>query len=564
MISLTESTIRSYASEQSFERRREYFYSGAIYITFRQGNALLAECVGTDTYHLRVELDEGGIQSAGCTCPYGFGGYCKHLVALLLTYIHKPGEFTERKTVADLLENVDKAALVAVLTKLADRQPELYAWLETSLPVAAVAVTGAESKPRLVSQVSESAWRKRIKNIFRQGGYADYESAYGVSSDVDEITDSATEILAVGDAQGAITILLILLDELSDAYEMFDDSDGELGDSADYAGEILAEAILSIDWDEKERKALERKLAPIAKNLSDYGIEDGLELAQLALEYGWETHPEYVNDFTTDLDSAKLNVLERQGRSDEFLSLCQQTGQHLRYTQKLLQLGQIENAVHAAYQLSDPNQVLEIAKRLREINQISEAVALAEHGLTIEGQKYHLAAWLAPLEESQGQLEQALQAHLAVFAASPNLETYQHIQRLSGERWKELQPEQVKTLVQSGRSDSIVSVYLYEQMWDEAIAIAEKNAYDYTLRENVADAVVAHHPDWVIRISIQEAEKLIEPTQSKYYPHAARWLAKAKQAYIQSERKSEWLAYLTRLKTTYARRPSLQKELSKL
>jgi len=48
----------------------------------------LADCEGSYTYHLRVELDEGGIQSAFCTCPYDYAGYCKHIVALLLTYIH--------------------------------------------------------------------------------------------------------------------------------------------------------------------------------------------------------------------------------------------------------------------------------------------------------------------------------------------------------------------------------------------------------------------------------------------------------------------------------------------
>ena len=122
----------------------------------------------------------------------------------------------------------------------------------------------------------------------------------------------------------------------------------------------------------------------------------------------------------------------------------------------------------------------------------------------------------------------------------------------------------MKILLQSGRSDAIVAVYLHEQQWDDAITIAEKNTYDYTLREKVADAVIAHRPDWVIRISVQEAQKLIEPTQSKYYPHAVRWLAKAKQAYLQSGRKAEWLAYFTHIKTTYARRPSLQNELKKL
>jgi uncharacterized Zn finger protein len=294
MTTLTEDTIRSYTSNQSFEHGRDYYHAGSICNAIRQGNTLLADCEGTYTYHLRVELDEGGIQSATCTCPYEFGGYCKHLVALLLTYIHKPGEFTERKGLPVLLENMDKTTLVAILAKLANRHPELYNWLETSLPpVAVVAVKSTESQPRPVSQVSEQAYRKRIKNILRPSRYEydEYGSAYGVSNDLDEIANSADELLQIGDAQGAITVLIALLDELSDAYEMFDDSDGDLGESADYAGEMLAEAILSADLNAQERKSLEGKITPIAKNLADYGIENGLEIAQLALEYNWETHP---------------------------------------------------------------------------------------------------------------------------------------------------------------------------------------------------------------------------------------------------------------------------------
>ena len=562
MPTLTEATIRSHASEQSFELGREYYRSGAIYNTIRQGNTLRAECVGSETYHLHIELDEGGIQSAVCTCPYGFGGHCKHIVALLLTYIHKLDEFAERKPVPALLEDVDKATLITILTKLIERNPELYDWLETNLPIRLATVQEAESQPKpATSQISEKAWRKRIKNIFRQNGnyYDDYQYAYGLSQEMDDITNAATETLAAGDAQGAITILLALLEELYDSYEYFDDSDSELADSADYAGEVLAEAILSANLDSKERESLAGKLEPIRNNLSDYGVERGLELAHLALKYGWESNP-----FQSELDTAKLNVLERQGRTDEFLSLCQQTGQYLRYTQKLLQLGRTDEGIRAAYKIAEPNEILTFAKELREKDHLAEAVRLAEHGLTLAGAKHHLASWLAPLEETLEKPEEALRAYLAAFAELPKLETYQSMQRLSGERWKKLQPEQMKILLQSGHSEAIIDVYLYEQMWDEAIAVAEENAYSYILRGKVADAVIARRPDWVIRISIQEAEKLIEPTKSKYYPHAARWLAKAKQAYIVSEREAEWLAYFAKIKAFYARRPSLQKELDKL
>ena len=101
------------------------------------GITLTAECEGSSapSYRLRVELDDGGIRSAVCACPYDWGGYCKHIVALLLTYIHKPEEFTEQKSLADLLSGLDRDTLVALITRLAERDSDLYDRLETSIPL---------------------------------------------------------------------------------------------------------------------------------------------------------------------------------------------------------------------------------------------------------------------------------------------------------------------------------------------------------------------------------------------------------------------------------------------
>lgn len=88
--------------------------------------------------------------------------------------------------------------------------------------------------------------------------------------------------------------------------------------------------------------------------------------------------------------------------------------------------------------------------------------------------------------------------------------------------------------------------------------------WSYSLIEKVADAVLSHRPDRVIRVSIKQAEGLIEKTQSKYYPAAARWLLKAKLAYLASRGQNEWQAYLSELKTTYTCRPASQRELRRL
>src|SRR5215510_12804257 len=93
---LTESSIRSHASLQSLQRGKAYYHDGAISDTVLQGSTLLGRCEGSQEpyYQVRVDLNAEGIAAAHCTCAYDFGGYCKHIVALLLAYIYQPEQFT--------------------------------------------------------------------------------------------------------------------------------------------------------------------------------------------------------------------------------------------------------------------------------------------------------------------------------------------------------------------------------------------------------------------------------------------------------------------------------------
>ncbi len=144
-IQLTEQIIRDRANDQSYQKGRDYYNSGAIYNPTSQsapgGIVLMANCEGSTTpsYRLRIELDEGGVRSASCTCPYDWGGDCKHIVALLLLYLNKPGEFSEQKSVSDLLAGLEKDALVAVIHHLVGQNPEAYEDLEIAVLTARAA-----------------------------------------------------------------------------------------------------------------------------------------------------------------------------------------------------------------------------------------------------------------------------------------------------------------------------------------------------------------------------------------------------------------------------------------
>jgi uncharacterized Zn finger protein len=163
-----------------------------------------------------------------------------------------------------------------------------------------------------------------------------------------------------------------------------------------------------------------------------------------------------------------------------------------------------------------------------------------------------------------GRTKQALEAWLAAFSDNPSLPRYETIKRLAGSQWKKLKPEIMGTLEKVSYKQPLAEILLSEEEWDAAIKVADQNAGHYRIVETVADALVKRRPEWVIRASVKQAERLIAEPNSKLYPAAADWLRKAKAAYSQLDQAEKWRQYLHGLKEKYRRRPALQAELARL
>jgi uncharacterized Zn finger protein len=132
---LTEAVIRQNAEPNSFARGREYFQDGAVSELTLRGDILQAEVEGSDIepYQVTVTLDASGIVEADCTCPYDWGGWCKHIVATLLAVLNAPELLEEKPPLETLLASLDREQLQALLLKLARRQPGLIAAVEAEL-----------------------------------------------------------------------------------------------------------------------------------------------------------------------------------------------------------------------------------------------------------------------------------------------------------------------------------------------------------------------------------------------------------------------------------------------
>ncbi len=542
------SSIKANSDANVFERGESLYKNSAVSKTSIQENRLTGKCAGQSTpfYDLTIELDDYGVRKAVCSCPFNFPGYCKHIVALLLKYINEPDKFTIRKSASELVNSINKAELPNLLTKLVQEKPEIYDWIERNFSLA------VETNEKSL-EFSRQKFRSVLNRI------------YFYAEDSSDVQISAVKFLEIGDAQSAVKKLLSAIEsEIEDYPESSYYDEGEESE-VEPLGFILTEALLSLETDE-ERATYAHEIDSLIDAAEDYGIE-GLSLPSFAANNGWAEVSEPFQDDFVSLVTAKLNVLERQNKDDEFLKLAKKEKFHFRYTVKIMELGKPNEAFeYAMNNFDSTDDAFNFAKLLRELSLFDQAIQIAEKGITFEGHKKALAEWLAPIEENLGNHEKALQAWQLVFAESPTLPLYQKLQTMSGRDWKNLQPNLMLVFKELYFYKSVLAeILLYDEKWDEAmkLGIKENNNYGNTT-EIVADGLIKHRPKWVIEISKTNFDNLVKETKSKYYPRAVNWLQKAKLAYKVLEKEVEWSSYLSEIKELYKRRPSLMDEFKKL
>jgi len=582
---LTEATIRRLASDRSFSRGEEYYNSGAVSDLVRRGNSLQAQVEGSqyEPYNVAVELDAGGVAWASCTCPYEFGGYCKHIVAVLLTYIREPDRVIERRQASELLAGLRQDELLELLTRLLSEHPRLIDWIEMQLAArAAVPSPDAAAGPRQRhALIDPSSFRRQAQSVMTDSS-RDYWAGNSVVDEMRKLADQARPFIEAGDGRNALLILEAITSTYIDYWTEFDDSDGDLSDFFEELGKLFAEAILSADLSPEERKEWVERLWAWQEELKDYGPDREFCVAVTAAEQGWDYPPlqrvmqghigeriweeEVPPWYACGLTELRLDVLERQGKVNEYLNLARAEHQTVKYATMLVKLGRSREAMEYALEhLVVSDQALALAKFLREHNLPIDALRIAEYGLMLGGVKNNLARWLRDFAVEMGRTDLALEAARAAFADNTSLEDYLAVQAIAEEEWPAIKPELLELIAASRHHGSgKVDIYLHEGMIDEAIKEADRSYTSYIAVERVIDAVWQTHPDWVIQQCRRHAESIMDEGKSKYYHRAVHWLEKARRSYLASGRADEWSKYLEGLIAQHARKRALRSALEGL
>ncbi|HEX5733377.1 MAG TPA: SWIM zinc finger family protein [Blastocatellia bacterium] len=288
---VTEADVRGLASEKSFERGESYYKDGAIMDPVRQGTQLRTYCEGSEyePYHLSVTLAKGGVEDASCTCPYDWGGICKHLVALLLTYVHKPDLFRVVPPLKEMLAQSTREELIAIINQMIRCEPELMSIVELSTAIQ----QGQEGK-----SVNVATYQRQAQQALR------HDSPRFIEKELQTLCDAAASLAEGGDLLNAGAVYHVLLEEAVNRYndEMLSmDEDGDIAVIVDELAQGLIECIRNSDADENTRRTwfqslLEAELADIELGGIDLAPSVRDAILELATDEEWAWIERRVND----------------------------------------------------------------------------------------------------------------------------------------------------------------------------------------------------------------------------------------------------------------------------
>ena len=238
---LSDDVIARQTDAGSFSRGKTYFRGKRIFNAVRRGDLLRARCRGSSggpylveaTLALADKPKSRNPVTYLCNCPRG--GFCKHVVALLLTWIDKPESFDVRPPIAAVLAGKSREELVALIEAMLAADPNLEPLIELP-PPAAIAPDAAP--------VDEAAIRRLIGNAFSDsededygggyGGYGNYDYGYDgfsfTTGELERVVSYADAYREGGHWRNAMLVSAVLAEQLPSELDVYQDEEGELAD----------------------------------------------------------------------------------------------------------------------------------------------------------------------------------------------------------------------------------------------------------------------------------------------------------------------------------------------
>jgi tetratricopeptide (TPR) repeat protein len=436
-----------------------------------------------------------------------------------------------------------------MIVDLAEQDPALFRRLE-------VAAAGARGDDKAVEQ----HLRKAIDGATRTGGYVEYRGAHDWAAEVGEALDAVADLAAGGGAGIALKLADRAIDRIEQAIGYIDDSDGHCGGLLERAREIHLAAARLVRPEpvqfarhlfaremESEYDAFGGAVHLYAEVLGEEGLAEYRRLASAA----WEALPARQGQRQSRLEpSANYDGLKvildffakREGDVDARIAL-------------------------RAKDLSSSWSYLQLVEFCRSQGRPDEALRRAEEGLWLfEDSRLHepLLFLAVDLLLEAGRQADAQERLWRAFEKAPSLEIYARLSKLGGEAGRDRALQQLEAQAATQRpanwhhpADLFVRILMQEKMFDRAWAAVRRHGASLALKQTLARASEATHPQEALAVYAERVEQLAETGGNRVYEEAVELVARMAKLRSPAEQK----AYVTALKARFGRKRNFMKLL---
>jgi hypothetical protein len=422
------------------------------------------------------------------------------------------------------------------------------------------------------ADVAASAWKRAFDDALATDDYVDYRNAYDYASGLDEVLDNLESLLRDGHADKVVELAEYAMEEIEEALNHVDDSDGFLGGALARAQELHLEACCAA---QPEPVELAERLFELGLGSSFDACSDAYatyadilgETGRAAFRRLAEAQWEKVKPLAPGEDDG-----ERYGRRFRITSIMETIAE---------QDGDLDaRAAIMARDLSRPHDFLQLAELSRGAGDADKALDWAERGwraFAESDQDERLRAFLAEAYQERGRRDEAMALMWAAFEANPHLEGYRtletHARRARAWKiWREKALALVRARIAAakeapnrwgGGHSLLVQIFLHEGDDAAAWREARDGGCARGLWLELARRREAVHPDDAVQIYSDHIAGLLRNTGDRVYEEAVEYLAKIEALMKRAKKAEAFAAVVGDVREAHVRKRKLMQMLDR-
>lgn len=526
------------------------------------GKAAVATVRGTRNYRVEIDLDDDEFESS-CTCPYEFGGYCKHIVATLLAlakdYDGIVGRSeSEARRLDAALRSMDAEQLRGFLRKEFSR----VKGLKERFMIQATGETKAGGR-------SVEDYKEEVGSLYEEASAEDGYIEYGNEVDFSPVFDLGERYKERRNFAEAAKVYQAVSEVIAEKMDEVDDSDGYYGDRFWEALEGLSSCVSSLTGEGKV-------------GYVDYLFD---RLVRADPDYFQDAYDEALRRICVSKED--LERLRKLLEPRLPGSLPDERGSwHRRYMSfvflglqafildGLANLGDDQGKtelydLYGKYYLKDEDFCLLYAERLEKDGKLDEAIEVAEEGLRVYNSQLGVELRHFLDEHYEALPPEKYEENLKrLFYQELDWRYYERLKKLAGTRWDRTLEELVGHFSSSrgrydddGGRDVLIEIYLKEKMFDEALKEVVKARSVRTLSKYYRQLAERYPADYFRAYKELISSDLDRGTGRDYYREIASHLRKMKDI---KGFEGEFAEFIRILREKFPRRRAFLDEIKRL